>query len=49
MFRALIEVAGAFFANAPVSDDAAGRVNRVIAVTIFVAAIFTFAGLAARH
>ena len=46
MFRAMVEVLGAFFANAPVSGDARGRRFRFIAVGLILAAVFICAGIA---
>lgn len=48
MFRAMVEILGAFIANVPPSDDAAGRRHRWIAVTI-VFGVILLAGLASQH
>ena len=37
MFKAMVEIVGAFVAAAPVSDDAAGRKNRLYALLLLVA------------
>lgn len=46
MFRAMVEVLGAFFANAPVSEDARGRQFRFLAVAMTLAAVFICVGIA---
>jgi hypothetical protein len=45
MFRAIVEVMGAFFASGPVSEKADGRRSRLIAVVLILVAIFACAGI----